>query len=134
MKEDDKVREEIEAATEVGAMQLESEAIRRAKVGVEEAVYYQGAVVGYETKYSDTLMTLLLKKRLKQVYGDEAATTNVNVQLQNAIQIMPRANTYEEWLACVKQSKTGGVLEGVATPIPVMLPAPTLDPAMADIL
>lgn len=133
MKEDDKVREEVEAATEVGAMQLESEAIRRAKVGIEEGVYYQGEVVGYETKYSDTLMTLLLKKRLKHIYGDEAATTNVNLNLQQAIQIMPRANSYEEWLKFTQQAKAK-VIEGVATPIPVLLPAPQHDPAMADIL
>ena len=40
---------------------LEAEALRRAAMGVEEPVYYQGKIVGTVTKYSDVLMMFLLK-------------------------------------------------------------------------
>jgi hypothetical protein len=127
MKEDDKVKEEIECAAEVGAMQLESAAIKRAVHGVEEDVFYQGEVCGTTTKYSDSLLQMLLKKRMKQVYGDDAAQTNVNVNVLNAIQSMPRAKSYEEWLGFVQTNKPKLIN---VTP----LPDPLLDPAMADIL
>jgi hypothetical protein len=83
--------------------------------------------------YSDGLLTLLLKKRLKDTYGDEAASVNVNIA--NTIQI-PRANTYEDWLRMT-------TLDHAALPAPSdiqdadftsVLPPPHEDPAMADIL
>jgi hypothetical protein len=134
MKDDKEVQAAIEAAKEVGAMQLESEAIRRAKDGVEEPVFYQGDVCGYVTKYSDPLLKMLLQKRLKHVYGDDAAQTNVNVNLQQAIQVMPRAGSYEEWLKFTVAAKSIPIEGEVIDITPVMLPAPEHDPAMADIL
>ncbi len=49
---------------------LVAEARRRATQGVEEAVYYQGEVVGTIRKYSDTLLIFLLKGALPEVYRE----------------------------------------------------------------
>jgi len=45
----------------IGAETLEDEAFRRARDGVDEPVFYQGAVCGTVKKYSDTLLIFLLK-------------------------------------------------------------------------
>lgn len=61
----------IEDATD----KLEAEARRRAKDGVEEAVYYQGEVVGYQLKYSDALMNSLLKAYRGDKFKDRHEVT-----------------------------------------------------------
>lgn len=129
MDDDDKVAERIKNATEVGALGLESAAINRAVNGVEKGIYYQGEVVGYERQYSDGLLTQLLKARVSG-YKEES-TQNLNVNLAAQIKIMPRANTYAEWLNFASAKPV--TVDAEATPVPV-LPAPQYDPAMADIL
>lgn len=125
--EDALVNETIENAAQCGALGLESEAIRRAKYGVDKAVYFKGQVVGHDKVYSDGLLQTLMKGRLSGTYGGDG--TNINVNL-GGIQIMPRANSYQEWMEMQK-----------ALPAPVedaefepCLPDPYKDPAMADIL
>ena len=54
---------------------LEREARRRAFEGVLEPVYHKGEVVGHIRKYSDGLLTFLLKAHRPTKYRD-----NVNVQ------------------------------------------------------
>ena len=49
---------------------LEMEARRRASLGVEEPVYYQGQVVGYVRKYSDVLLMFLLKAQRPEKFRD----------------------------------------------------------------
>lgn len=72
-------------AIDIGFNILESEAIRRAVLGVKEPVYYKGDVVGEITKYSDSLLMFLLKGRRREVYGektaDEAADTSVTIRV-----------------------------------------------------
>ena len=51
----------IKAAVEEGYDVLEEEARRRAAEGVLEPVYYKGEVVGEIRKYSDQLLTFLLR-------------------------------------------------------------------------
>ena len=53
---------------------LEAEARRRAVEGVEEPVYYRGAVVGHITKYSDGLLMFLLKGKRPDEFRDTAIT------------------------------------------------------------
>lgn len=141
MKDDAKVKEAIDEAEHCGALGLESAAIKRAVHGVEEGVYYQGELVGTETKYSDSLLTTLLKGRIKSRYGSEGGTS-VNVNVTNAIQAFPRPTNYAEWLQMVEQTEQHARLpapdveEAEYTPIPSpgkRLP-PELDPNMADIL
>ena len=50
-------------ALEEAADRLEMEALRRAVDGVKEDKFYQGAVVGEFTRYSDNLLMFLLKAR-----------------------------------------------------------------------
>jgi hypothetical protein len=98
MKDDKEVRAAIVEAERVGALALQSEAIRRAVHGVEKGVYFKGERVDTEMQYSDGLLTTLLKGRMSETFGKEAeglAITGNNVQ----VNIMPRANSYEEWLA-----------------------------------
>ena len=49
---------------------LEAEAIRRARDGIKEDVYYKGEVVGQRIVYSDQLLMALLKGRRREIYGD----------------------------------------------------------------
>lgn len=130
MKDDSDVKAAIDNATELGSLGLEAVAIKRAVHGVEEDVYYQGEVVGQKTVYSDGLLTTLMKGRLKERYGNES-NTNVNVNLAQQLQIMPRAGSYEEWLQM--KNVTPKVLEGPTVDV-VALPQPENDPLMADIL
>lgn len=100
---DDKiVAERVQEAARVGNMGLVSAAIKRAVVGVEEDVYYKGLVVGSKTNYSDTLLTTLLKAKVPDFHKDaEGGAVQVNVQIAN---VMPRAETYEQWLEMKQQT------------------------------
>ena len=55
---------------------LEAEARRRAQVGVEEPVYYQGKVVGQTRRFSDLLLIFLLKARRPEVYRERVDHTH----------------------------------------------------------
>lgn len=61
---DPEFRAAWEKALEVGHQRLEDEAKRRAFVGYDEDVYYQGQVVGKVRRYSDFLMTRILGARI----------------------------------------------------------------------
>jgi hypothetical protein len=58
-------------AIEIGYGILEDEAIRRAVLGVQEPIYQKGELVGYVTRYSDSLLAFLLKGRRRQIYGEK---------------------------------------------------------------
>lgn len=60
----------IQEAMEQAADLLEEEAIRRARDGVKEPVYYKGEIVGYVYRYSDGLLKFLLQHLKKKVYGN----------------------------------------------------------------
>lgn len=62
--------EEWEAALTAGGENLEEEAIRRARDGWEEPVWYKGDQVGTVRRYSDTLLIFLLKGLMPGKYGD----------------------------------------------------------------
>lgn len=70
MKEDEEYAAAFRDA-EVGVTELlEHEAQRRAKDGVEEPVFHDGAIVGHKLKYSDLLMIFLLKARAPHKYRE----------------------------------------------------------------
>lgn len=96
MKEDPVAAERMNEAQRIGRLGLESEAIRRAVEGVDEDVWYKGLIVGEKKSYSDSLLAKLLEANL-QSYKKGEATTTFNGPTQ--INIMPRASSYEEWLA-----------------------------------
>lgn len=96
MKDDKVAAEQITEAQRVGWLGLESAALERAVRGVDEDVYYRGAVVGKKTVYSDGLLGKLLEARVPAFKKGEAGNT-FNGPTQ--INIMPRADNYEQWLA-----------------------------------
>lgn len=70
MKSDPEYALAIREAMEQAADLLEEEAIRRARDGVKEPVYYKGEIVGYVYRYSDGLLKFLLQHLKKKVYGN----------------------------------------------------------------
>jgi hypothetical protein len=59
-----------EAKREAGD-ELETECMRRAMLGVEEPVYYQGNVCGHIKRYSDGLAQFLLRGIMPERYGSK---------------------------------------------------------------
>jgi hypothetical protein len=100
MKDDADFAAAITEAERVGALSLQSAAIKRAVHGVEKGVYFKGERVDTEVQYSDGLLTTLLKARLPETFGAEAAEARGNTfNGPTQINIMPRADTYDQWLA-----------------------------------
>lgn len=77
-------------AADLGTSMLEQEAYRRAYHGTDEPVFFKGEVCGTVRKYSDGLMTLLLKARKPEKYRDmvEQGKGGVNVAIQANIDAM----------------------------------------------
>jgi hypothetical protein len=99
MKDDKEFATAITEAERVGALSLQSAAIKRAVHGVEKGVYFKGERVDTEVQYSDGLLTTLLKARLPETFGAEAAEGGNTFNGPTQINIMPRADTYDQWLA-----------------------------------
>lgn len=73
---DDDFRQAWDDAMEDSIDTMEEEARRRAVDGVEEPVFGKdGEIVGYKQRYSDTLLTFLLKGRRRNVFGDKQEIT-----------------------------------------------------------
>jgi hypothetical protein len=60
-KEDPDFLAREQAARDIVADQMEAEAVRRGMKGVRQPVYQGGLLAGYQTVYSDSLLTLMLK-------------------------------------------------------------------------
>lgn len=67
---------------------LEDAAHERAVDGVEEPVFHQGAIVGHKLKYSDGLLTTLLKANNPDKYRDNTKL-DVNVSGGFGIAVLP---------------------------------------------
>lgn len=63
----------VDDAMEVASDSLEAEARRRARDGVDEPVFYQGAVCGTVRRYSDTLLIFLLKGAKPNKYRERSS-------------------------------------------------------------
>jgi hypothetical protein len=116
-KDDKEVHETLIEAERVGTQGLVSAAIQRAVRGVEEDVYFKGAVVGQKTVYSDGLLQTLLKAKVPEFSKDNEGGGGVQVNV-NVANLMPRAATYDEWLQM--KNATAAHLEAQKS-----LPAPT---------
>jgi hypothetical protein len=106
---------EVKNAQMIGWASLENAAYRRGVHGVEKGVYFKGEKVDTETQYSDTLLSQMLKARVPG-YGDTPATTGMTVN----VAIMPRANTYEEWIQQRETALSSSPAEQVITVQPKM--------------
>lgn len=100
IKDDQDAARAIEEAQRVGYMGLESAAIQRGVHGVEKAVYYKGEVVGTETVYSDSLLGKMMEARIPAYKKGAEQSTTFNGPTQ--INIMPRADNYDQWLEMKK--------------------------------
>jgi hypothetical protein len=67
-----------DSALEDGIDKAEQEAFRRAVAGTDKGVWHQGSLVGTERVYSDSLLSLILKGRRKQVYADRTELTGAD--------------------------------------------------------
>lgn len=63
-----------EYALQIGVGSLEDEAVRRAKEGTDEPVFYKGVECGVIRKYSDTLLIFLLKGAKPEKYRERYDT------------------------------------------------------------
>jgi hypothetical protein len=74
---------------------VEEEVYRRAVEGVEEPVFYKGSVCGHVTKYSDTMLSLLVKKE-NPAFGEKL---KVDTTIHGGVLLtLPVAPTAQEWL------------------------------------
>ena len=76
---------------------LEDEALRRAVKGVEEPVFYMGAVCGYKRVYSDSLLTRLLEGHKPEKYRTNHQV-DVSGTLGIATLVLPATTSAEEWM------------------------------------
>lgn len=79
-----------EEALQIGLDRLEDEAIRRAVDGNEEPVFYQGQQVGMVRKYSDGLLTTLLKAHRPARYRERVGV-DVSDDLKRLLEIVDAA-------------------------------------------
>ena len=84
---DEEFAESWAQAVEQGTQALEDEARRRAVDGWEEPVFQQGELAGTVRKYSDQLLTLLLRGRRPAMYR-EGATVDLSTTV-NQLHIAP---------------------------------------------
>lgn len=72
---DEAFAEAWDHAIEEGIDRAEQEAFRRAVQGWDQGVWHQGVLVGTERRYSDAMLSLVLKGRRKSVYADRTELT-----------------------------------------------------------
>ena len=81
-------------AMEFAVDSLEMEARRRGQMGVSKPVYQQGKLVGYTQEYSDQLLTLLLKGRRKEVFGD---SQKIDAEVKGGVLVVPGVASEGDW-------------------------------------
>lgn len=100
-------------ALELFAERVEEELIRRAMYGVQEDIFKDGEIVGQVTKYSDALMTLLIKT--KNPKYNEKKQTDVTITGGVLLTAAP-APSMENWLASGEIPKELPPLDVAALP------------------
>lgn len=78
----------FEQADKMAADLLEEEAWRRGVTGDLRVIYYKGENIGEQRVYSDQLLALLLKGKKPQYRENAEITTNVNIDMGEAINKM----------------------------------------------
>lgn len=71
---------------DAGIDALEDTAVRRAMFGTEEAVFWQGQVVGWKTVYSDRLLTFLLAGNRAKYRGEGEKTGGLSDEARRTLQ------------------------------------------------
>lgn len=89
-------REKWDIALEESVELLEAEARRRASEGYDEPVFYQGKQVGSIRRYSDTLMSLLLKAHKPDVYRERHDVRHENLEAETVTIEVVQSNGGED--------------------------------------
>lgn len=71
---------------DAGIDSLEDTAVRRAMFGTEEAVFWQGQVVGWKTVYSDRLLTFLLAGNRAKYRGEGEKSSRLSDEARRTIE------------------------------------------------
>lgn len=88
-KEDEAFHDEAELAQAEGLKSLEDVAVKRATIGDEEPVYYQGEIVGHVNRRSDQLLMFLLQgrdaryKRKQEITGPDGSPFSVLMKMND---------------------------------------------------
>lgn len=94
-------------AQQIALNNLESEAYRRAVLGVEKPVWYKGVEVGYVLEYSDSLLSKLLEGNHPEKYKNQSKV-NVNIDTKDPAEILAAAHQKAE-------RRRKALIEGEAT-------------------
>jgi hypothetical protein len=90
-------RAAFEEAAVVAGQALEDEAVRRAKEGYDEPLFYQGQPTGYTIRrYSEGLLMMVLKGWRPERYRDKTVTHKGEVTLSHRAKQLKDAFTLEE--------------------------------------
>lgn len=93
---DDEYGAAYEDMVEIWRAKVEAETIRRAMIGIEEPVFYQGNEVGKVRKFSDHLLLAILK-RYDPAYREK---TQVDLNVAGGVLVVgPSTASHEEWEA-----------------------------------
>ena len=81
---------EWQAALDLAADVLEAEAWRRAHKGVEEPVFYKGAICGTVQKYSDLLLMFLLKGLRPEKFREKVyvSTAQLDQMIEGELKVL----------------------------------------------
>lgn len=98
MKADEHFSSQCEIAQGLYRNRLYAEAERRAVEGVDEPVFYEGAEVGSKRRYSDQLLTLLLKRNDPSFRDNLTVSGGIDIQVGVlAVTAGSAAKSEEEW-------------------------------------
>jgi hypothetical protein len=87
--------EEFKEALLIYAESIQEELHRRAVVGVQEDVYFQGVVCGQKTNYSDALLTTLVKAKSPEFREKLSVDTTIH---GGVLLTLPPAASQQAWL------------------------------------
>jgi hypothetical protein len=98
-KEDEDFAERWADAIAAAGDVLEQEAIRRARDGVMDPVFYKGEVVGHKLNYSDQLLMFLMRGNNPEKYNQKNGG-DANVNIKFGVAVLPMTSpSDEEWEA-----------------------------------
>lgn len=106
-------------AKPIAIQSLEDEAIRRAQIGCDEPVFYQGVQCGTVRKYSDSLMALLLKGHKPDTYKDRSeSTVKADLEISKHVDLSKLSTEQLGALSAIVGSATTSDREGDQAPEP----------------
>lgn len=81
-------------ANEISIDALEAQARHMALHGVDEPILHMGQVVAYRTKYSESMLALLLKAKRRHEFGDKV---EMNHDVKGGVLVVPGVASESDW-------------------------------------